>query len=56
MQVELVSGAWIPDSLTYIRGSKAQDSGFYEQNFPDSEVIPGARFPKVPQIKYSNQT
>ena len=47
MQLELVSGAWIPDS-------KAQDSGFWKLIFPDSRICiplgwmtPGSRFPKV---------
>ena len=28
-----VSGTWIPDSLSYIPDSKAQDSIFYKQKF-----------------------
>ena len=39
----LVSGTQIPDSLSKISDSKAQDSGFNKQNF--SEVwIPQAKF------------
>ena len=30
----LVSGTWIPDSLIWITDSKAEGSGFHEQNFP----------------------
>ena len=47
----------IPDSLSCIPDSKAQDSGFHEQNFPGFRIpqakftgfrIPQAKFPLVP--------
>ena len=35
-RIPIVSG--IPNSLSLITDSKASDSGFHKQNFPDSEL------------------
>ena len=57
----IVSG--IPDSLSCILDSKAQDSGFHKQNFPEIRIlqakisqIPDFRFPYKEQWTVSTNT
>ena len=49
LRIPIVRG--IPDSLSYIRDSKAKDSGFHKQNFPGFR-IPQVNISQIPEYGF----